>query len=195
MKTYLNQKLGLAEFDSLKVIVERMHSEIALKATTRDFDALNEFFKNQFDGLSKEMLLRVQIKDLCTLLDQKSNLSDVNKTLEVVQQEVESCVKTQQLTDALNDQALVNEALCAENCVGRWVWKSGDLQNPNLVPWEVQAINTCPDNFLWEKNRAVIILAAPGLYALSFGFYAKRQPKVTILVNNEAAMTIGGDTN
>ena len=29
MKTYLNQKLGLAEFDSLKVIVERMHSDIA----------------------------------------------------------------------------------------------------------------------------------------------------------------------
>ena len=137
MKTYLNQKLGLAEFDSLKVIVERMHSEIAQKATTRDFDSINEFFKNQFDGLSKEMLLRVQIKDLCTLLDQKSNLTDVNKTLEVVQQEVESCVKRQQLTDALNDQALVNEALCAENCVGRWVWKSGDLQSPNLVPWEV----------------------------------------------------------
>jgi hypothetical protein len=50
----------------------------------------------------------------------------------------------------LNEQALVNEALCAENCVGRWIWKSGDLQQQNQVPWEVQAINTCPDNFLWE---------------------------------------------
>jgi len=40
---------------------------------------------------------------------------------------VESCVKDSQLKEALNDQALVNEALCAENCVGRWVWKSGDL--------------------------------------------------------------------
>ena len=69
----------------------------------------------------------MQIKDLCTLLDQKANLNDVNKTLEVVQREVELCVKDQQLRDALNDQALVNEALCAENCVGRWIWKSGDL--------------------------------------------------------------------
>ena len=49
--------------------------------------------KSQFDGLSKELLLRVQIKDLCTLLDQKANLNDVNRTLEVVQKEVESCVK------------------------------------------------------------------------------------------------------
>ena len=69
MKTYLNQKLGLAEFDSLKVIVERMHAEIAQKATNREMDAMNEFMKNQFDGLAKELLLRVQIKDLCTLLD------------------------------------------------------------------------------------------------------------------------------
>ena len=135
---------------------------------------MHEFIKNQFDGVAKELLLRVQIKDLCTLLDQKANLNDVNKTLEVVQSEVETCVKETQLTEALNDQALVNEALCAENCVGRWVWKSGDLQSSNLVPWEVQAINTCPDNFLWEKNKSVIILAAPGLYALTFGFYSKR---------------------
>ena len=59
MKTYLNQKLGLAEFDSLKVIVERMHSEIVQKAATRDLEAMNEFMKNQFDGLAKELLLRV----------------------------------------------------------------------------------------------------------------------------------------
>ena len=59
MKTYLNQKLGLAEFDSLKVIVERMHSDIAQKASTRELEGMSEFMKNQFDGLSKELLLRV----------------------------------------------------------------------------------------------------------------------------------------
>ena len=46
MKTYLNQKLGLAEFDSLKVIVERMHSELAQKATNRELEGMNEFIKN-----------------------------------------------------------------------------------------------------------------------------------------------------
>ena len=46
MKTYLSQKLGLAEFDSLKVTVERMHSEIVLKASNREIDAMNEFIKN-----------------------------------------------------------------------------------------------------------------------------------------------------
>lgn len=137
MKTYLNQKLGLGEFDALKVTVERLHADMAQKSSCRDIDGINEFIKNQFDHFSKELLLRVQIKDLCTLLDQKANLNDVNKTLEIVQSEVETCVKDEKYKEALNDQALVNEALCAENCVGRWVWKSGDLHSQNMVPLEV----------------------------------------------------------
>jgi hypothetical protein len=26
--------------------------------------------------------------------------------------------------------------LCAENLAARWLWKSGDLKKPNLIPWE-----------------------------------------------------------
>jgi hypothetical protein len=33
----------------------------------------------------------------------------------------------EKLKEILDDQALVNEALCAENCLGRWIWKSGEL--------------------------------------------------------------------
>jgi hypothetical protein len=32
------------------------------------------------------------------------------------------------------------------------------------VPWEVQAINTCPDNFIWEANKTSLVSVAPGLY-------------------------------
>ena len=78
VKTFLNQKLGLAEFDSLKAIVERMNQDISHKASLREVESINEFMKTQFDGLAKELLLRVQIKDLCTLLDQKANLIDIN---------------------------------------------------------------------------------------------------------------------
>ena len=59
MKTYLSQKLGLAEFDALKVLVERMNSELVSKASGRDLDSINEFIRNQFDGVAKELLLRV----------------------------------------------------------------------------------------------------------------------------------------
>lgn len=58
----------------------------------------------------------------------------------------------------------MTEALCAENCTARWIWKSAELAHSGQVPWEVQAINTCPENFVWEKNKAAIVLVAPGLY-------------------------------
>ena len=46
MKTFFNQKLGLAEFDSLKAIVERMNSDISHKASIRELEGINDFMKN-----------------------------------------------------------------------------------------------------------------------------------------------------
>ena len=116
------------------------------------------------EDLQKEMKLKASIKDLCSLLDQKVNVEDMNQTLQLIQTEVERCIRDEEMKKMLNEQALVNEALCAENCVGRWIWKSGDLHHKNQIPWEVQAINTCPDNFLWEKDKTSLICVAPGLY-------------------------------
>jgi hypothetical protein len=59
-----------------------------------------------------------------------------------------------------------------------------------MVPWEVQALNTCPDNFLWEKSKTSVIAVAPGLYELSFGFYSKKQPIVQIHLNGEPLMRV-----
>jgi len=89
---------------------------------------------------------------------------------------------------------LVNEALCAENCLGRWIWKSGDILHSAQVPWEVQAINTCPDNFLWEKNKSAIVTVAPGLYQISFGFYQRKAPVVRIFVNGEVIFTVNSSS-
>ena len=49
------------------------------------------------------MVLKVSIKDLCGLLDQKANLSDVNNTLQLVQSEVDKCIKQDRLKDVLDD--------------------------------------------------------------------------------------------
>ena len=46
-------------------------------------------------------------------------------------------VAMREFREALNDQNTINEALCAENCVGRWLWKSGELINGYAIPWEV----------------------------------------------------------
>jgi hypothetical protein len=47
-------------------------------------------------------------------------------------------------------------------------------------------VNTLPENFLWEKDKPAILVVAPGLYEITLGFYAKKKPKVDVLVNGEA---------
>lgn len=184
------QKASIEELDSTRKIIERVSRELEAKTGFRDLESHAAHTKGCIDDLSKELVLKVSIKDLCGLLDQKVNVNDMNETLRQIQNEVERCVRDEELKKTLNEQALVNEALCAENCVGRWIWKSGDLFNKNQVPWEVQAINTCPDNFLWDKGKSSIICVAPGLYQLIFGFYSKKEPMVRVILNGEPLMTI-----
>ncbi len=65
---------------------------------------------------------------MCALLDLKANTEEVNKALDEIHQEIDtSVVPKQELSTALNEQNSINEALCAENCSARWLWKSGDL--------------------------------------------------------------------
>jgi len=56
-------------------------------------------------------------------------------------------------------------------------------------------VNTCPDNFIWEKNKSAIVTVAPGPYQLSIGFYSKKQSAAQILVNGEPVLNVSKDSN
>jgi len=105
----------------------------------------------------------------------KSNTEEVNKALYEIHEEMDKQVVTKtELNDALTEQNAINEALCAENCSARWLWKSGELQNGFAIPWEIQTINTCPENFLWDEDKSMILTVAPGLYEVNFGFFCQK---------------------
>ena len=138
------------------------------------------------------LVQKSNIKDVCALLDMKSSknkqiififsidIEDVNKALSEVSDELQQKVQSNQFREALAEQSTINEALCAENCVARWLWKSGDLVNGYAVPWEVQSVNTCPENFLWQEDKTMILTVAPGLYEIAFGFYTQLSKKPTV---------------
>ena len=86
------------------------------------------------------------------------------------------------------DQRMINESLCQENCSGRWIWQSGRPRANSQVPWEIEIVNTCPENFVWEKGSSVITSIAPGLYEVALGFFAGQRPNVQLLVNSEAVI-------
>jgi len=194
LRTAVEQKANVQEVEATKHLVEKLIKELELKSNYRDFESHVAFTKMSLQELSKDLLLKVDIKDMCTLLDTKANVEDINRTLALVQQEVEKSVEKDLLRKALDDQALINEAICAENCVGRWIWKSGELSHSGQIPWESQSVNTCPDNFIWEKNKTAIVCVAPGLYQLVFGLYSKKSSTAHVYVNGEAILAASKDT-
>lgn len=136
-RNLLETKASQGELESIRRLHDNLRKDLDLKVNARDLEQHSIAVKNTLEELSKEIMLRANIKDVLSLLDLKANVEDVNSTLQLVQKEVEKCIPEKLLKKALDEQALVNEALCAQNCVGRWIWKSGDLKNTNQVPWEV----------------------------------------------------------
>merc|ERR1711935_969843 len=49
-------------------------------------------------------------------------------------------------------------------------------------------MNTCPNNFVWEKEKTGIIVVASGLYEITFGFFSRLKPEVQLLVNGEVVI-------
>eukprot|EP00831_Metopus_contortus_P065297 TRINITY_DN58365_c0_g2_i1.p2 TRINITY_DN58365_c0_g2~~TRINITY_DN58365_c0_g2_i1.p2 ORF type:complete len:171 (+),score=35.67 TRINITY_DN58365_c0_g2_i1:41-514(+) len=76
----------------------------------------------------------------------------------------------------------------AENCVGPWVWKSGEIKHSYAVPWAVQSVNTCPDNFLQEKDKTSVIAVADGLYEIKLAVFSARKAAAQVLENGEALL-------
>ena len=107
------------------------------------------------------------------------DIDDVNKAFQEMHEEVEQKVYRTDLDRALTSQQTLNEVLCQENCSARWMWRSGQLSNNGYaVPWEVQNVNTCPENFLWDEDKSVILTVAPGLYEITLGFFCAKKPTV-----------------
>ena len=87
------------------------------------------------------------------MLDVKANTEDVNKVLVDVCNELDRKCNADDLKNNVRDQAIINASLCADMSFGRWIWKSGKTKAGNGVPWNVQTLNTDPENFIWEKDK------------------------------------------
>ena len=123
---------------------------------------------------------------MITFLD----IDDVNKAFGEMHEEVESKMRRSEFENAMEGQQQLDSLLQHENCTARWLWRSGALSpNGYAVPWEIQCVNTNPENFLWEEDKSVILTVAPGIYEISLGFFCQKKPTVQVLVNGETILT------
>ncbi|CAG9326047.1 unnamed protein product [Blepharisma stoltei] len=177
-----------ANVEDLNLISSQLQSfrdELYRKFNPEEIDLQVKSSKLSLEYLEKELLLKANIKDMCTLLDMKANIIDTNRALSEIHKELDVKVNLEEFSGYMRSQQPIIEALCADNCSGRWIWKSGELRSGNAIPWEMQISNSAPDNFLWEKEKTSVVTVAPGLYELYFGFYSRKRPSIQILINGE----------
>lgn len=191
------------------------HEALATKADKSDARALAELemaLERRIDALSGTLqeaigarletnqlaelvrpLIEQRLRDVTgvsELVQRKADIDEVNRSLTEVNRELSLRPTLSELNRVVGEQSLILESLCSEHLLGRWIWKSGRVRGErHVVPWNVQNINTNPENFGWERDRTSILCTAPGLYEVTFGFYARRKPTVQLLVNGEPVLS------
>jgi hypothetical protein len=185
----ISTKLNIEEIVKLRSEIETALSEMKAKASRTELESHVASTKIAIEEISKELLSKAYIKDICSLLDMKASIDDVNSALMDIHKELDNKITVQAHNVYVNEQQALNTVLCSENTIGRWIWRSGELAGGFAVPWEIQCVNTAPDNYIWEPESSSILVVAPGLYEITFGFYSKKKPTVQLLVNGETILS------
>lgn len=121
-----------ADLDDYKMVVsklEGMAKEVENRVHVDGFNENKINTKSILDDVGRDMSSKANIKDVCTLLDLKANIEDVNKALKDVHGDLDSKPDKKIMEQQNKEQALINETLCGENCVARWIWKSGEVRS------------------------------------------------------------------
>lgn len=139
--------------------------------------------------LRREVALKADMKDVAVLLDSKADLADINASMGKIAAGLEQRVHVNEFQHTLRQQAAINEALCSQLSLGRWLWTTRKLKAGHGVPWNLQTANTDPDNFRWEADKVNLLVVCPGLYEITFGFFTRKKPTVQLHVNGEPVMS------
>ena len=182
-------EIFIEEISSIKLLLEKTNNELKNKIDSQKFESVIKSFNKCFDNVKEEMDTKSNMKETNEILKNKVEIEEINKALKEIHDELEKKNSIEDFSKAMDNQSIINETLCSENYLGRWIWQSGKIKNGYSIPWEIQSINTSPENFIWNKDKTYIIINENGLYELNLGFYADKKPTIQILVNDEVIIS------
>ena len=137
--------------------------------------------------INKNLKNESQIKEKC-------EINEMNIKLNEIKNEIEN--NRSEFSKTLDNQALINATLCEENKLGKWSWTMSKLKNNNRIIWDIQEINTFPDNYILENDKSVLLIKQKGIYEIIFGFYGyNKKPNIQILVNNDVIISNSNKNN
>ena len=191
----LNDKISVMDFNNLKEYLKNIDYELKQKLDIQNFNNYLNNFNSSLDNMNNEMLSKADINEVNNLLRNKVNIEDINLSINNIKNDLNLKVNNMDFNNAMNNQALINDIICNENQVGRWLWKTGKVKGGYTVPWDTQSVNTSPDNYIWEKDKTIITVTKGGIYQVSLGFYSNKKPNVQIIVNSEMIISANNNYN
>ena len=192
--TLLNDKISSIDFNILKDYINTIDFDLKQKLETMFNECMN-ITNTNMENLNKEMLLNINNNksQINSLLNSKVNIDELNISLNQIKKELNVKVNNIEFKNAMNNQAMINDIICNENQVGRWLWKS-NKKNKLAIPWDIQSVNTAPDNYLWEKNGININVINGGIYQISLGLYfnfnVNKKIQAQIIVNSDNVINV-----
>ena len=189
LQKMLNSKASSLDMDNIKLNIDKINQEIQNKINYDKFDSCIEKITDNIQEIKNEILLKSNIDEVMSYLKNKANIDDVNKALIEIHNELDNKSSLGDFKHAMNNQNNINTYLAKENSVGKWIWKSGNVSKGYAVPWEIQIINTMPENFIWEKDDICILVKEKGIYLLSLGFFVKEKPTIQVIINGETVLS------
>ena len=175
---------------------EEFRKELKLKLDTNIFNKVINQFNINFENIKKDINSTNNSKEIIKSLQTKANSEDqINKLFNDINKKLNDKVNSIDFTTAIDNQAIINDTLCNENCIGRWFWNGGDNKINYAIPWDNQSINTSPDNFIWEKGKPFIIINLEGFYVLNLGIFADKRPSIQIVVDGEIIVNNQNNVN
>ena len=180
------EKLSITDFEDF---VNNINQQLKQKLDINKFNNIISTFNSNFENIHKDMNTKADLKNILNLLKNKLDNESFNDIISTLKKEIQSKTPLIDFSSAMDNQAIINDTLCNENNIGRWLWKSGKIKNNLSIPWEVQIINTSNDNFLWEKDKTFINIKEGGLYEIKMGFFADKKPMIQILINGEVIIS------
>ena len=166
--------------------LDDIKKELKQKLDINLFNKVVNQFNVNFENIKKDIHLENNDKDINKLLNTKISNDQFNKFIIDINKKLNEKVNNIDFTSALDNQAIINDTLCNENCIGRWFCKNGINKNNNyIISWDNQMVNTSPDNFIWEKDKTFILINEEGLYELNLSLYSEKRPTFQVVVTGE----------
>ena len=197
----LNDKISSVDFNVLKDYINTIDYELKQKMETM-FNEYMNITNTNLQNLNNELISKSEgnITKLNSLLNNKVNIDEYNMALNKIKKELNIKIDNTEFNNAMNNQSIINDIICNENQIGRWLWKTGKMKGGFTIPWDTQKINTAPDNYIWEKDKSVINVINGGIYQINLGFYfsnftgfANKKPQVQIIINSENAINVNSN--